>query len=99
MGIRRPEHVANRVAGNAYRRPDPGTKNLFVEGGTAKEFAERFRTGDAEFLTDDKWWEAAQEADRQRATGGAGTSPEVDAGGGPSDNPDEYGPGSSGGGA
>ncbi len=81
---------------NAYRRPDPGTKNLFVEGGTAKEFAERFRTGDAEFLSDDKWWEAAQEADRQRATHGAGGSPEVDKGGNPSDDPDEYGPGSSG---
>jgi len=75
---------------NSFRRADPGTKNLFVERVTAKEFAERFRRGDPEFLSDDKWWQAAQDADRERATAGAGTSPEVDAGSMPTDNPDEY---------
>jgi len=77
---------------NAYRRADPGTKNLFVEKALAKEFTERFRKGDPEFLTDDKWWEAAQEADKLRATGGAAIAPDVDSGGTPSDDLDEYVP-------
>jgi len=78
---------------NSYRRPDPGTRNLFVDKAIAKEFYEKFRRGDPDYINDDKWWGAAQEADRQRATGGASTSPQVDSGGTPSDNPDEYGPG------
>ena len=77
---------------NAYRRVDPGTKCLYVERSIARDYTERFRRGESEFISDDKWWLAAQEADRQGATRGAGTAPVVDAGTGPSDNPDEYGP-------
>lgn len=75
---------------NAYRRLDPGTKNLAVERSIARDFTERFRRGDPEYLSDDKWWQAAQEADRSKATRGAEASPEVDQGSSPSDDPDEY---------
>ena len=77
---------------NAYRRSEPGTKCLFVERSLAKELAERFRKGDPEHQTDDKWWASAQEADKLRASGGAAISPEVDGGATPSDDIDEYGP-------
>lgn len=78
---------------NAFRRPEPGTKNLSVERGTARDFAERFRRGEPGFMTDDKCWEAALEADRLRATSGAAIAPVVDTGSTPSESPDEYAPG------
>lgn len=77
---------------NAYRRVDPGTKCIYVERSIAKDYAERFRRGEPDFISDDKWWQAAQEADRLNATRGAATAPVVDAGATPSDNPDDYGP-------
>ena len=77
---------------NAFRRLDAGIKSLFVDRTLAKAMAERFRKGEVEFLNDDKWWEAAQEADKLRATGGAGVSPEVDAGNTPSEDAADYGP-------
>lgn len=77
---------------NAYRRVDPGTKCLYVERSIAKDYAERFRRSEPDFISDDKWWKAALEADRLHATRGASTAPEVDTGVAPSDNPDDYGP-------
>lgn len=77
---------------NAYRRADKGTKCLYVERSLAKDFAERFRKGEPDYVTDDKWWQAAQEADRLNATRGAGNAPVVDTGTTASDNPDDYGP-------
>ena len=65
---------------NAYRRANPGTKNLSIDRNKAREFYERFRKGEVGFQNDDKWWQAALEEDRLRATGGAETSPEVDSG-------------------
>lgn len=79
---------------NGYRRCEPGTKFLFIEKGIAKDFAERFRRGEPDYLSDDKCWQAAQEADRLNATRGAGNAPDVDGGNIPSGNPDEYGPSS-----
>lgn len=75
---------------NTFRRPEPGTKNLAVDKSIAMEYAERFRQGERDFITDDKWWEAAQEADRKIANSGADTSPEPDPGPVPSDDPDDY---------
>lgn len=54
---------------NAFRRNDPGTKCL-IPGNrngplheAAREWATQFRRGLPEYLTDDKWYEAAQEYD------------------------------------
>lgn len=77
---------------NAYRRPEPGTKNLFIERQLAKDFAERFRKGEPGYISDDKCWEAALESDRLRATSGAANAPAVDIGLSPSDSLGDYGP-------
>lgn len=78
----------------AFRRMDPGTKCLVISRETAREFLKRFEAGDIGFQDDSKWWTAAQEEDRQRATGGAGKALPVDEGDQPSDNFDDYEPGS-----
>lgn len=57
---------------NAYRRTDPGTKNLAVPNSLAREFAKRFFSGDLEYETDDKWYKVAQESDRERGDGCTG---------------------------
>ena len=77
---------------NAYRRVEPGTKCLFVEKSIAKTLLEGFRRGDPDYQHDDKWWQAAQEADRLNATRGAKNAPVVDSGPTASDNLDDYGP-------
>lgn len=77
---------------NAYRRVDPGTKCLYVEKSTSRTLLDGFRRGDPDLQNDDKWWQAAQEADRLNATRGAGNAPVVDTGPTASDNPDDYGP-------
>lgn len=77
---------------NAYRRVDPGTKCLYVEKSIARTLLDGFRRGDPDYQNDDKWWQAAQEADRLNATRGAANAPVVDTGPTPSDNPDDYGP-------
>lgn len=78
------------ILANAYRRPEPGIKNLAVDKTIATEYAERFRRRERDFINDDKWWEAAQEADRKAANKGAEDSPEVDAGPIASDDPEAY---------
>ncbi|WP_020678073.1 ATP-binding protein [Geopsychrobacter electrodiphilus] len=77
---------------NAYRRMDPGTKCLYVNKSTSRTLLDGFRRSDPDYVTDDKWWTAAQEADKEVATRGAGTAGEVDTGVAPSDNLDNYGP-------
>lgn len=73
---------------NAYRRADPGTKNLSLPSGVAREFLKEFRDNNPDYLSDDKWYRAAQEADREK---GAPSTP-VDSGEKPTDDPDIYGP-------
>lgn len=77
---------------NAYSRTEQGTKWMFVEKSLSREYTERFRRGETRYQDDTEWWKAAQEADRAAATSGAATAPEVDTGGAPSDNPDDYAP-------
>lgn len=76
----------------AYRRTDAGTRCLAAPHRQAREWAEKFRKGEAEFQSDEKWWRAAQEADRQKADKGAGDAPAVDTGSRSSDDPSAYGP-------
>ncbi|PKQ29948.1 MAG: hypothetical protein CVT60_02850, partial [Actinobacteria bacterium HGW-Actinobacteria-10] len=77
---------------NAYRRADSGTKNLAIEPSLARQWAERFREGDPEYVPDTRWFEAAKEADRRKANKKSGDKGPVDPGGSASDDPDEYGP-------
>ena len=74
---------------NAYRRIDPGTKNLAVPNSLAREFARRFSSGDLAYQSDDKWYKVAQEADRERGDGNEGVTP-VNAGETPSDDISSY---------
>lgn len=74
---------------NAYRRTDPGTKSLAIPNSLAKEFAKRFRAGDVDYETDEKWYRVAQESDRERGDRGRGLTP-VNSGDSPSDDIDSY---------
>ena len=65
---------------NAYRRLDPGTKNLAIAPATAREWRAAFYKGDEQYATDEKWWRAAVETDREKADQGAGTAGDVDEG-------------------
>ena len=78
---------------NAYRRVDPGTKNLSLSGAVSRELRRKFQTGDPEYVPDDKWYRAAQEADKEK---GATKAP-ADPGDTPTDDPDDYGPSTGGG--
>ncbi|MEU3242736.1 ATP-binding protein [Streptomyces sp. NPDC006875] len=73
---------------NAFRRNEPGLKNLVPGNGEnslhelAREWAGSFRKGLAEFLTDEKWYEAARQHDEIKRGrlptppgGGASTPP------------------------
>ncbi len=77
---------------NAYRRTDPGTKNLSIPNSIAREFAKRFFSGDLEYENDDKWFKVAQESDRENSEGGKGLTP-VNSGDSPSDDISMYLPG------
>jgi hypothetical protein len=77
---------------NAYRRADPGSKNLAVDRTKAKQYTEAFRRGDPNFQNDDKWWELVLEADKEAANKNAGAASDVDSGVEPSDDLDSYGP-------
>ena len=76
---------------NAYRRTDPGTKNLSLNNTLAKDFAKKFYSGDLEYESDEKWYKVAQEADRSRSDGDYGLTP-VNTGDTPSDDVSDYFP-------
>lgn len=77
---------------SAYRRTDAGTRCLAAPHRQAREWAEKFKKREPEYLSDEKWWRAAQEADRLKADKGAGEAPAVDTGSQSSDDPTSYGP-------
>lgn len=91
---------------NAFRRNDAGTKCLIPGNSNgrpmheaARDWAAKFRRGLPEYLTDDKWYEAAQQADAlkrgasQTAAGSdtrpASGSPLVGTGGSDADSGDD----------
>jgi hypothetical protein len=74
---------------NAYRRADPGTKNLSIPNSVAREFYKRFVAGDLEYQSDDKCYRVAQEADREQGEGARGLTP-VNIGDVPSDDVASY---------
>ena len=73
---------------NAYRRIDPGTKNLALSSGVERAFFSEFRRNNPEYLTDEKWYRATQEADRERDPRGTPADPGEKL----TDDPDSYGP-------
>jgi hypothetical protein len=73
---------------NAYRRIDPGTKNLSLSTAVSRELRRKYQAGNPEYIPDDKWYRAAQEADKEKGT----TKTPADPGDTPTDDPDEYGP-------
>lgn len=73
---------------NAYRRTEPGTKNLAIARDSAKQFFKRFWDKDPEYQSDDRWYKVAQEADRNLGEGKSGTP--VNPGESPSDDIDSY---------
>lgn len=75
-----------------YNRMDAGTKWLSINNTLAKEWSKKFYSGDPEYQTDHKWFEAAQQADQDRADRGAGRVGPVNPGGNPSDDPGEFAP-------
>ena len=75
---------------SAYRRSDTGTRNLAIPSHMAREWYKRFRDKDPEYLSDEKWWEAAKEEDRLQADSGAGMAPPVDSGTAASDDIKSY---------
>src|SRR3990170_3595911 len=76
---------------NAYRRSDPGTKNLAISNPVAKEYTKKYKNGSNEYFSDEKWFKAAQEADRERGEG-VGLSTPVNQGELASDDIDQYSP-------
>lgn len=77
---------------NAYRRADPGTRNLAAANADARRWAVLFRRGDREYLDDAKWWDAARAADRDEAESNASKTAAPDPGSRSSDNVDEFSP-------
>lgn len=97
MGFHGPNESPLGKLVNAYRRTDPGTRNLAISNSKARDWATRFYRGESEYISDDKWWKAAQEADRDRADSSASSAPAVDPGVQSSDDPSEYAPPGAGG--
>ena len=73
---------------NAYRRPDPGTKSLSLPSVVARDFLKEFRVNNPEYWSDDKWYRAAQEADREKGL----PATQVDSGETPTDDLNAYKP-------
>jgi Histidine kinase-, DNA gyrase B-, and HSP90-like ATPase len=75
---------------HGYRNIDPGTRYLIPGDGkrashdNAREWAARFRSRQAEYLSDDKWYEQAVEHDRIKS--GLSQPPPTPAGGSPGPN-------------
>lgn len=74
---------------NAFRRVDPGTKNLAIPNSLAREFAKRYSSGELDYETDEKWYKIAQEVDRDQGEGNTKLTI-VNSGDVPSDNIDSY---------
>lgn len=92
-GFTEPVEAPIPLLANAYRRPDPGTKCLFVPSSTAKQFLTEFKNGNPAYQSDELWFKAAQEEDQRKRSGGQTTV--VNTGSEPTDDIDAYLPGGS----
>lgn len=72
-----------------------GTRYLAAPNQIARLYAREFHKSNPDYLSDEKWWEAARDADRSRADNGADKAPPVDPGPKSSDDIIEYLPGES----
>lgn len=88
MGYTDPIEAPLPLLANAFRRCDPGTKCLYVPKSTTTNFLGQFRKGVSEYLSDDLWFKAAQEADQQKNSGGVSST--VDSGEQPTDDVSDY---------
>lgn len=88
LGLREPNEAPIPLLANAYRRPDPGTKCLFLPTSTAKKFLSEFNEGNPDYQSDELWFKAAQEEDQRRRSGGQTT--EVNTGDNVTDDIDLY---------
>jgi hypothetical protein len=77
---------------NAYRRTEPGTRNLALSREVSRSFLAEFRKGTPEYQNDDKWYKAAQEEDKTRGGENENAVAPVDSGDAPTDDPDNYSP-------
>lgn len=68
---------------SAYRRPQAGTENMCVNNSLAVQYAKEFFKRNPEYLTDEKWFQAAQEAD----SGSENVGNKVDTGSTPTTDP------------
>ncbi len=60
---------------NAYRRTDPGTKCLYLEKSTSRQFYDCFVNNDPDYQDDELWFKAAQEYDQNASSGGQTSTP------------------------
>lgn len=74
---------------NAYRRTEAGTKNLALSKGVSRDLRDRFNRGESAYISDEKWWSAAQEADQERQQG---NNPPANTGDSPTDSIDDFFP-------
>ena len=73
-GFTDPVEAPIPLLANAYRRPDPGTKHLFVPSSTAKQFLTEYLNGNPAYQSDELWYKAAQEEDQKKRSGGQTTA-------------------------
>lgn len=73
---------------NAYRRADKGTKCLYVPKEFTNDLKRRFQAGESAYISDERWYEIAQECDRADAEGS--TSTPTNAGTTPTDEVSSY---------
>lgn len=76
---------------SGYRRSDAGVKCLAAPNDKAKEWVKKFRANEIDYIADDKWFDAAREADRNpRQRGRRGAPTDVDTGSTASDDLSTY---------
>ncbi len=74
---------------NAFRRADPGTKCLYLEKGTSRQFLNCFNDNDPDYQSDELWFKAAQEYDQKVSSGGQTSTP-VNPGQTPTSTPSSF---------
>lgn len=73
---------------NAYRRQDPGIKNLALPRDIASKYRKKFEKPEQEYIPDEKWYRAVQNVDQNKENPSIDTSSDTDEA--PSDDPESY---------